>query len=785
MNSYRIGIISLLVVLSFVFCAAPVHAETTRDQIEFANGLFHRGFHSEAIEEYERYLSETPDGADALLAWLRMGRSAIIIGRYDKALRAFQQAEAKAETLEQRLDAQVSQGEALFFLKRYADAISILQAPSEGGALETRARALYYLGRAHLESNDNESAVAIFNTLVTELPDSSLVPFAQYHLGFALIEANDMEGAATAFSAAANAPGADANLRMESRFRAAELYDKLGWTAAALGAYEQLRAEFPDSEYARRADYGYAWALYHSGQYEDALNMARDFIKEYPEAPHAPGFEYLRGNCLYQLRRYEDALRIYSALREQFQDSAFAARALYKIAWTRYLMNATAEAREAILTFLDIHADSELYGDALYLLGTIRVAEGDYEEALKEFRLVAEKYPAGEFSADALFKAGECYAQLGLRNEAARTFEEFARRYPGNPLTEEAMLRSGDARFTAEDFAEALKNYERILEAPGDARIEEETLYRLAVTNHNLKQYDESVAAFQRLLDKFPGGQHAAEAYFRIGEHQLRLGKDPLQAIEAYQAALEAEPDGMFAVRAKQGLAAARFEQKDYKQAAEQILELLREHPETPLSEDAYLWCGQWLREQERWDAAAIVYDAVLASSPEHEERGALLFMLAECREKEGSADKAIEAYAKALEMAPEPQRAAEIQYRMGRLYEARDEADKALALYEAAANLDGGEASARARFQLGAVQETLGNHESAARNYMRLAILYVHETLSPEALWRAGNCYQRLGNDSQAISVFKELIEDYPDSSFARQAREVIETATSETTAE
>ncbi|MCK5862751.1 MAG: tetratricopeptide repeat protein, partial [Candidatus Hydrogenedentes bacterium] len=92
--------------------------------------------------------------------------------------------------------------------------------------------------------------------------------------------------------------------------------------------------------------------------------------------------------------------------------------------------------------------------------------------------------------------------------------------------------------------------------------------------------------------------------------------------------------------------------------------------------------------------------------------------------------------------------------------------------LFETVANLNGGDVSARARFHLAAVQESQGNHESAARNYMRLAILYAHETLSPEALWRAGNCYQTLGNRDQAASVYKELLADYPDSSFAEQAQ-------------
>jgi len=37
-------------------------------QIDFANGLFHRGFFKEAVDEYERYLKEYPEGAAAATA---------------------------------------------------------------------------------------------------------------------------------------------------------------------------------------------------------------------------------------------------------------------------------------------------------------------------------------------------------------------------------------------------------------------------------------------------------------------------------------------------------------------------------------------------------------------------------------------------------------------------------------------------------------------------------------------------------------------------------------------
>ncbi|MCK5862642.1 MAG: hypothetical protein KAH38_09160, partial [Candidatus Hydrogenedentes bacterium] len=152
-GKYIKGLVGVLI----LFAAAGIcHGEIdAQKQLEFADGLFHRGFHSEAIAEYEEYLSQVPAGADATTAWLRLGRSAVVIGQYEKALTAFQHAKEGAGSLEQRLEAQVSCGEALFFLNRYVEVIAALKSSVEGSAdPETRARALYYMGRAYLEADD-------------------------------------------------------------------------------------------------------------------------------------------------------------------------------------------------------------------------------------------------------------------------------------------------------------------------------------------------------------------------------------------------------------------------------------------------------------------------------------------------------------------------------------------------------------------------------------------------------------------------------------------------------
>ena len=71
---------------SAAFCAVIVLggavAADEQAQIDFADGLFARGFNEEAADEYRAYLSEFPEGRHHLFALYRKGDAETALGRY-------------------------------------------------------------------------------------------------------------------------------------------------------------------------------------------------------------------------------------------------------------------------------------------------------------------------------------------------------------------------------------------------------------------------------------------------------------------------------------------------------------------------------------------------------------------------------------------------------------------------------------------------------------------------------------------------------------------------------
>lgn len=775
MSKRRTSTAALMVLI--LACGLPCVADDGPEQaqIDFANGLFQRGFHKDAMGEYKAYLDKFPEGQFVDTALYRLGEAAFAAKEYETALDAFDRVLARQAdaAIEQR--AMMSRAEVLHALKRPADAILAIE-PLTGEAVspDIRARALYLDGKIHSDSNDNEGALQSFLKLLEVAPEDPLASYGRYQLAFAYMKLNRLEEAATEFANVA-ASQAEEALRAEARFRSAEIYDRLGWYDAAVKAYSQLREAFPDSDYSRRAEYGNTWAMYHAGMYPEAMNAAKAFIEKSPEAPEAVGMRYLVGNCLQQQKAYPEALGAYREVMAKHPDSEFAPRARYKVAWCLYLIGNLAEAETEAAAFLQARSDESLVGDAAFLLGSILAQQQRYDGAYEEFRLVAEKYPDSEFGAEALYKSGECLAQLNRSDEAAAVFERFATQYPDNPLAEQAILRAGDAELLSSAFEQAVAKYQKILEAPKDPTIERDTLYRLAITYHNMKKYDESVAMFRQIIDKYPDDPHVPEAWVRIGEYNLRDGRDLIKAIDAYNAALTLAPAGAFSGRALKGLALARYDSKDYQAAGELLLKLMQEFPDVTLNEETYAWAGQWFFDQKQWDQAAVALNALLKAVPDYPNPDRVLLKIAECSESAGRPDEALERYQAVVDAAPRTGAAAKAQYQMAAILEAKGEAEKAFGLYDQVANSDTGETAARARFHLGELLEAKGEFDAAARNYMYVVIVFLYEDLSPEALLRAGECFAKARSPDQARKSFEELVRDYPDSPQAAKAREAL----------
>lgn len=765
----RIWAVVIMLVISI-----PIEAQQEDTaQIDFANGLFQRGFYDEAIDEYKAYIKKYPNGTQVADALYRMGEAYAATKRYEDAVTSLDELLTKFPKTSYVQRAHLRKGVCLFWIKKYQESLVELNNVTGKNIEESvRGEALYYSGKVHSDLKDNTQAIEAYTMLIQEVPGSPFVAYGQYQQAYIWVSMGELEKAATAFAAIQDSSGANRMLKAESMYRSAEAYDKLGWYDAAINAYQNLKRDYSDTAYVQKADYAYAWALYKGGKIKESLAASDQYLKQYPDSSQISGIHYLQGNCYQQQKLYGKAIEMYKIVRKEAKDTPLALRAHFKECWAHYWNGALEVSRTESEEFLKLAKNFPQTGDIHFLLGTISFSEGKIASAKEHFIQVVSLYPTSEFSADALYKSGECAKQLNQLDEAARYFEQFAAENPKHDLRDDASFQAGESRLRLGAYDAAADIFQKLLEDGGAKGREPEVLYGLAASHHNLGKYTDSIQSFKLLLKDYPDSQFTQEARYRIGDYLLREKKKPVDAVDYFKAVFEADPQGTYAEKALEGIALSRFEAKDFDGAAQMFHRLVTEYSSAALDIDMLSWVGQHLFDREEWNQAADVFEHLLAAYTDFPGPERILMKIAEARENSKRYDAALTAYEAVITAAPFSALALDATYKMALLHESKGNMDKATVLLEKAANVNTGDTAARARFRLGEMAEGRKDYSNAARHYLRVAILFLHPELSPESLWRAGQCFEQAKDTQQAKSTYQEIVLDYPKSDQAGLAQ-------------
>ncbi|MFP6582827.1 MAG: tetratricopeptide repeat protein, partial [Candidatus Hydrogenedentota bacterium] len=479
----------------------------------------------------------------------------------------------------------------------------------------------------------------------------------------------------------------------------------------------------------------------------------------------------LKGNCYLKKKDYPAAEKLFESVITTFPDMPYAQQARYKLAISLMEHGATTEAKTHLETLTRQSGKIALVGDASFLLGTLLMDRAEFSNAGLQFLRVVEQYPQSEFAVDSYYKLGECYALSGQLSKSAETFESFARSHKDSPLALEAVFHSADAYFQLGRFQDALIRFQHVASDGQTSAFREEALYRVAIAYHNLNKTEESISTFSKVLEKFPESKYAAESQYRIGDYLLFEKNSPVEAMEHFTAVARTMPTNAFSGRAYKGIAVAHYEMKDFDGAVEEFYRVIMQYPEVSLQPSTYEWVGQHLFDRGEWRHCKEVFTALLDRVKNYPQPEQVHLKLGDALASLEDYDGALAQYAWIGENRADTGVAHEASYRTAQVLEKQDKREDAVALYETVASATMNDTAARARFRLGELFESGEEYNLAAKHYMRVAILFLHPELSQESLWRAGQCYEKGENVSSALKIYRDIVEEYPDTEQASQA--------------
>ena len=546
--------------------------------------------------------------------------------------------------------------------------------------------AWYTIGQLNYKLQNYEDSRQAFKAVLDGFPNSDFKDDAQYFIAQSFLNESNYEQAYQEFDKIAteeykNYP----ELQAEAMYKAAFSLNQLGRDDEAIGRYTNFITQFPESQYVTAAYFDQGAIYSRQKDYDNARVNYELALQNTADRELQAEIQSAIGQTYFDQGDYENAIASYNTLLEQYPESEFIAEAKAGIADSHFRLGNWTEAAVAYERVINEHPESTDYipycslqiGEAYYKLGTNQRNAGETETstatielALQWYQKTIDDYPQDPVAPHALYGAIWALNDLGRQEELETVAREFIEKNKNDNefdiLAAEVQLRFADIKRTEfKQYIAAAEEYAKLWEYRDLPKFhllklmgkffEGRSYYEAAKPEgyqegdagegFNQEYLQKSVAAYQQAVAKFkddaflPGV--AEERYDDFGErggqveaclmnealsHEM-LG-DWLQARERYASIPETSE---YYERALLLIANSHVKEGDKEGAINYyntILDKLADPNNRSLAE---LKLADMLRAEERFEEAAVQYQAVVDGNPAGEYADDALYLVGLC----------------------------------------------------------------------------------------------------------------------------------------------------------
>ncbi len=459
----------------------------------------------------------------------------------------------------------------------------------------------------------------------------------------------------------------------------------------------------------------------------------------------------------------------YGALVRDFPEMEQLDVVLFRWAEALRLADQPHEAGRVLLQLLRTLPESPYRHRALFQRGAIALTADQFEAAVELLGALLAEDPPDELREPALYYRAEAFAQGGLSEEAIRYFEQMLQDYPDSSLGDYARLSLGrllSLRNTGDDQARARELFRTAAGNPASPRIGAEALYLLAQTEFALGRYRPSAEAYLELLRTHPTDDRARAAGIQAAWASYQAGLFA-ECIELARQITASDTDDH-----EQGLyllGSSAFRLTRYREAAEALERLVREHPQTPYLGAAWYQIATARHRLGEHALAATAARQVPATDPLRRDT---LWLLAETYVALKDADRAIQFYRLLADEFPDSEQAPEALYRLAHQLQEREAWTDASAAYLRLVDRFPDHAlTPRALFASGFVQLNAGHSARAIRDWDTLLQRFPRHETAHEARFRKALEEIRLERFDDAVATLNTLLREDADGPHRREA--------------
>lgn len=415
----------------------------------------------------------------------------------------------------------------------------------------------------------------------------------------------------------------------------------------------------------------------------------------------------------------------------------------------------TRQAIEEYRRFLELPSgQQDMRAEAMRRLGDLQVeqdeaqrsaAAGDFsglglQEAIELYEGLLAAYPDYERGDTVMYQLARAYEAQARTGDALVVLDRLVTRYPRSQWAAEAQFRRGEILFAAGRYRDAERAYAAVIAVGSHSGFFEQALYKHGWSLFKQSRGEESVASFLRLLDRVLVDGAQPRMREALSRAERELSDDTLRAIAITYSDLE---------------------------GPQSLDTMLAERGDPPYAYLLYEALGDLYLEKERYQDAALAYEAYAKRMPGERHAPSLQMRTIEAYQKGGFATLVlqgkqafVERYAfgspfwQQRSVAEAPEVAAQLkanQRDLAQYHHAQAQRDKKPQDYAAAARwyramLDSFPQDPEApstRYLLAEVLFESSRYADAAREYERTAYDYPPHTKSADAGYAALIAYQ------------------------------------------
>lgn len=509
-------------------------------------------------------------------------------------------------------------------------------------------------------------------------------------------------------------------------------------------------------------------------------------LNEFDDAPAPPDAQLRLAAAIHRQGKLQDSVAAYGAVVTQHPSSAAGIHADFERAQAFVGLGDLKQARagfERVVASKDAAA-AKFSVPAQRHLAAIASREGRPSDAAALLAQVAASPDAGSAAADALLDRAQTLMSTDQYQSARASLEEFIARFPGEARIVRAKAQRAITLARQDKHEEAVAEIERLGPAGDtlDPALRNLVGYEHAWALRSLGRDEAAAKAYRTLLARRPGGVLEAHAALDLASIELRADhlSEALTFAKAVTAAADT-PDSPAAALVENALyvqGVCEFRTEAWRDAAATLRRLIDSFPKGAMQSSANLMLGDTLLALgEPGAAAGALKDATNTRDPAM--RSAALLRLGAASALAHRWKPSEEAYTTLLSEFSEHELWYQARFGVGWARENDGRPEAAIDAYREVVARHQGVTAAHAQFQVGECLFALGRLDEAARELMKVDILYAYPEWSAAGLYEAGRCFLQLGKAEEAKGQFRAVVEKYGTTEWAGLAGEQLATPT------